>query len=264
MALPNFSDFREDDPVAFYLGDAHGDLAALADGAVLVDGRYLPVHSYVLAPQSELLRELFEARRGGSAVVHGGGSANGHVHVNGSHSHNHHSHLEVRTLTDTCRQLSSLLGTYETLAAAATSPALHRTHRRGAPLTALPTHHPRSCHPAQVILSDHHGLEGFSLKRMAHFLRLAYWPDEVATLSLDAPGVGKSLSACALLAHQLEVPGLLDKLVARMERAGGWVAVLNCRYVLMAVWVAGRAELPICANCAVCGGGCRLHLFISG
>lgn len=68
----------------------------------------------------------------------------------------------------------------------------------------LPSGHPRS-------------LEGFTLKRVAHFLRFLYHPSEVTVIDFHLPGAAKTLSACARLANALEVPQLLEELDARME-----------------------------------------------
>ncbi|KAI3426848.1 hypothetical protein D9Q98_006794 [Chlorella vulgaris] len=68
---------------------------------------------------------------------------------------------------------------------------------------------------------DEQSLAGFTLKRVAHFLRFAYWPSELAALDIQIPGAAKTLSACARLAHQLDMPTLLDRLDARMEEAVG-------------------------------------------
>lgn len=68
----------------------------------------------------------------------------------------------------------------------------------------LPAGHPRS-------------LEGYTRKRVAHFLRFLYHPTEVTAIDFHLPGAAKSLSACARLANALEVPQLLDELDARME-----------------------------------------------
>ncbi|KAL4443227.1 hypothetical protein ABPG75_010964 [Micractinium tetrahymenae] len=72
----------------------------------------------------------------------------------------------------------------------------------------LPAGHPRS-------------LEGFTRKRVAHFLRFLYHPSEVTAIDFHLPGAAKSLSACARLANALEVPQLLEVLDARMEETGG-------------------------------------------
>jgi hypothetical protein len=80
----------------------------------------------------------------------------------------------------------------------------------------------------QVVMSDSivlaresQSLAGFTLKRVAHFLRFAYWPDQLAALRLDLPGAAKTISAAARLANQLDMPVLLGRLEARMDEAGG-------------------------------------------
>jgi hypothetical protein len=64
-------------------------------------------------------------------------------------------------------------------------------------------------------------LEGFTLKRLAHFLRFTYHPDEVGRVDYLLPGAARTLSACARLAHRLRMEVLLERLDLRMESAVG-------------------------------------------
>lgn len=84
-------------------------------------------------------------------------------------------------------------------------------------------HHVAAGHVLEVIMCDAltsespRSLEGFTLKRVAHFLRFLYHPAEVSTVDFGLPGAAKSLSACARLAFRLEVGPLLEALDAHME-----------------------------------------------
>lgn len=62
-------------------------------------------------------------------------------------------------------------------------------------------------------------LDGFTLKRLAHFLRFTYHPDEVGRVDYLLPGAARTLSACARLAHRLRMEVLLERLDLRMEAA---------------------------------------------
>lgn len=133
---------------------------------------------------------------------------------------------------------------------------------------------PRPASAPQIVCTDQlpagheRSLEGVTLKRLVHFLRFAYHPEEVRpwgrqggvarcggvsgrmpqhyccrrvsalsqrcpssrrrpsrqveTIDFLMPGAAKSLSAAARLAHQLDMPALLEALDARMEAAGAW------------------------------------------
>ncbi|KAI7840616.1 hypothetical protein COHA_005638 [Chlorella ohadii] len=69
--------------------------------------------------------------------------------------------------------------------------------------------------------STERSLEGFTLKRLAHFLRFTYHPDEVGRVDYLLPGAARTLSACARLAHRLRMEVLLERLDLRMEAAVG-------------------------------------------
>lgn len=119
-----------------------------------------------------------------------------------------------------------------------------------------------------VLAREELSLEGFTLKRVAHFLRFTYWPAELEALDLQLPGAAKTLSACARLAHQLAMPALLDRLDARMEEAVGahqatlqrlmdWAAVAE-ECGLRRLWIKCVREIA-CTLARTREGGCTVR-----